>query len=60
MAMARHPAASRLLQAVMQSRTVPPRVKHESGAKFAGHYFDMAMDKYASWVLDAVWESGEV
>lgn len=55
LALARHPSGSRVLEALLSSRTVSGIVKQRTGRKLRDHIVELALDRYGSHGVDYLW-----
>ncbi|KAJ2718090.1 Nucleolar protein 9 [Coemansia sp. Benny D115] len=54
------PSGSRIIDALIKSTQIPAKTKQRVIEQFSGHFSDLAMNKYGSFILDACWEVSDV
>lgn len=59
-AMGKHPIASRVLDALLESPSVPIRAKRKLIMAFIGHFHILADDKLGSRVSENLWRASDV
>ncbi|KAJ2668240.1 Nucleolar protein 9, partial [Coemansia spiralis] len=54
------PSGSRIIESILASAQVPATTKRKVREQFSGHYADLALDRYGSHIVDAVWKVADI
>lgn len=58
--MGKHPVASHVIDAALESPTVSPKDRRKLLLRFSGHYHELADDRLGSRVADKCWATADV